>query len=267
MRLLMILAYLTLMTSGTGLAAQPAACVDQTPCQIGERSYHVREPDDWDGVTPMPVLLHFHGWKRQGTLTVRHSRIAGATRTRGVLLLGPNGLGGSWNFRNGPSGDVAFARAVIEDAARRYPIDRKQIYISGYSFGSAMAWRFVCEDGADVRALLAVAGTLRQDEDCATAPAIVRHVHGLSDRVMDFPMGPGGDTLYPVSLWRDRLACAGPGAAAGDWSVTPGDTFSRTTWTACSQGAEVTLDLHPRGHFIPVGWIARQLDELLSPPS
>ena len=81
------------------------------------------------------MLLHFHGWKRQGTLIVRHGRISGATRRRGVLLLAPNGRNRTWDFRDPDSADVDFATAVIEDAARRYPIDRSRIYVSGYSYG------------------------------------------------------------------------------------------------------------------------------------
>ena len=36
-------------------------------------------------------------------------------------------------------------------------------------------------------------------------------------------------------------------------------------WNDCSAG-RVSLDIHPGGHFIPHGWIARQLDELLDLP-
>ncbi|MHA3978603.1 CE1 family esterase [Halovulum sp. GXIMD14794] len=237
------------------------ACVELKPCILGERSYHVLPPDGWDGQSPLPVLMHFHGWKRQGTVVVEHPRIAGATRERGVLLVAPNGERRTWDFWRPETPDVAFARAVLEDVAERYPVDRSRIYVSGYSYGSAMAWRFVCQDGADVAALLAVAGTLLQDTHCPEAPGAVRHVHGTSDTVMDFPMGPGGDTSYPVQLWRARMDCAEE-RSDGDWRVTEHDLFTRTHWSCA--GGEVVLDLHPRGHFIPRGWIARQLDELLA---
>jgi polyhydroxybutyrate depolymerase len=253
-------------------AAAPAAdlteprCHAEVPCTLGARSYHVKEPDGWDGVSPLPVLLHFHGWMRQGTLIVKHGRISGATRRRGVLLLAPNGEGKTWDFWTDQTNDVAFAAAVIEDAARRYPIDRSRIYVSGYSYGAAMAWRYACENGDAVAALLAVSGTLPQSETCPEAPAEVRHVHGTSDTVMDFPFGPDGETTWPVRLWRARMGCDRPGTRAGAWSVTEHDRFERTTW-ACDEG-RIALDVHARGHFIPRGWIARQLDELLGlPPS
>ncbi|GAW34046.1 alpha/beta hydrolase family protein [Roseovarius sp. A-2] len=241
-----------------------AACHAEVPCPLGARSYHVKEPDEWDGTSSLPVLLHFHGWMRQGTLIVKHGRISGATRRRGVLLLAPNGQGKTWDFWTDQTDDVAFASAVIEDAAKRYPIDRSRIYVSGYSYGSAMAWRYACESGNGVAALLAVSGTLRQDETCPEAPGEVRHVHGTSDTVMDFPFGPNGETTGPVRLWRARMGCSGAGQSVGEWSITEHDTFARTTWD-CAEG-RIALDVHGRGHFIPRGWIARQLDELLDLP-
>ncbi|MEM7439194.1 MAG: PHB depolymerase family esterase [Pseudomonadota bacterium] len=240
------------------LAEQP--CHAEIPCPLGDRSYHVKEPDGWDGTSPLPVMLHFHGWQRQGTLIVKHARISGATRRRGVLLLAPNGLGKSWDWWNRSTDNVAFAAAVIEDAAKRYPIDRSRIYVSGYSWGSSMAWRYVCENGDQVAALLAVAGTLDQNDACPASPAEVRHVHGLSDTVMDFPFGPGGDETGPVRLWRQKYGC-GTGVNEGAWNVTNRDTFQRTTWDCGAH--QVTLDVHKGGHWIPRGWIARQLDELL----
>lgn len=264
MRLLICL-FVLLAAPAAAMGPWKTDCVQEVPCVLGDRSYHLRPPDGWDGVTPLPVMLHFHGWQRTGALPVNHQRISGATRRRGVLLLAPNGLRKSWDFWGSDTDDVGFAAAVIEAAATRYPIDRSRIFISGYSFGSAMAWRYVCENGAGVAALLAVSGTLRQSEHCPQAAAEVRHVHGLADTVMDFPMGPGNDTTQPVRLWRDLYGCDVP-AAARRWKAREFLTFDRTTW-ACD-GGRVSLDLHPGGHFIPHGWIARQLDELLGlPPS
>ncbi|MGB5865611.1 MAG: PHB depolymerase family esterase [Sulfitobacter sp.] len=240
-------------------ASAQAACEGRTACILGDRSYHVRPPDVRGGDGPMPVLLHFHGWGRQGDLIVNHNRIATHTRNRGVLLLAPNGQGRTWNFWREGSADVAFAAAVIEDAATRYDIDRSRIYVSGYSFGAAMAWRYACDNGTDVAALLAMSGSLPQDTDCATAPAEVRHVHGLADTVMRFPMGAGGDQTYPVALWRDVYGC-GAAQPEGDWKAVDWLTLDRTVWEC--DGGKVTLDVHNSGHFIPHGWIGWQLDQL-----
>ena len=249
--------------SALAVSAEPRCHLD-IPCPVGERSYHVKEPDSWDGTSPLPVLLHFHGWQRTGKLPVQHQRISGATRRRGVLLVAPNGLRKTWDFWQSGSDDTAFARAVLDDVMARYPVDTAQIYVSGYSWGSNMAWRFVCEDGADIAALLAISGTLDQDEACATTPAEVRQVYGLNDQVLDYPFGPDGEKDYPVYLWRQAFDC-GTGTPRGTWQAVSFLTFERLSWDNCASG-KVTLDIHPGGHFIPHGWIARQLDEMMGRP-
>ncbi|MEP5154966.1 polyhydroxybutyrate depolymerase [Planktotalea sp.] len=255
---------IALLFAASAVSAQSPSgrtCHEAVPCPLGERSYHVKEPDGWDGVTPLPVLFHFHGWARQGSLIVNHDRISGATRRRNVLLVAPNGLNESWSFRRAGSPDTTFAREVIDDVKARYPVRADQIFVSGYSWGANMAWRFACEDANGIAALLAIAGTLDQDEECTTAPAEVRQVYGLNDQVLPFPMGPNGDQNYPVQIWRNAYKC-GAGEALGPWQQVSFLTLERTVWETCATG-RVTLDLHPGGHFIPHGWIARQLDELL----
>lgn len=257
----MILLLVILVVFGIPTHASEPPCHAEIACALGDRSYHVKEPDQWDRQSQLPVLLHFHGWGRQGDLIVKHRRIAGATRRRGVLLVAPNGHGGSWDFWRSGSEDVAFARAVLQDVARRYPVDPDRIFVSGYSYGGAMAWRFVCDDGATVAALLSISGTIRQTENCATAPSEVRHVHGLNDTVMRFPVGETDTRIDAVELWRKKLNCGGA-RDAGSWQAVSFLNLERTAWTDCKQG-QVTLDIHPGGHFIPHGWIARQLDELM----
>ena len=264
MRQVILAIFLTLLAAPVAaMGPWKASCGFEQPCQIGARSYHVLPPDDWDGVTSLPVLFHFHGWQRQGSLIVRHQRIASATRKRGVLLVAPNGARRTWDFWRAGTSDVSFARSVLEEVKSTYPVDVSRVYVSGYSWGSNMAWRFVCEDGADVAGLLAISGTLPQSEVCTTAPGEVPQVYGLADPVLEFPYGPSGETDHAVKLWRDKLRC-GAGTDVGPWQARDWLTFERTAWD-CEAG-DVLLDLHPGGHFIPHGWIARQLDEMLGLP-
>lgn len=244
-------------------ATEPADCGLDIPCELNGRSFHARVPDGWDGKTPLPVLMHFHGWGRQGKLIMKHSRIAGATSKMGVLLLAPNGNGRSWSFWNEDTDDVPFASAVLDDAAKRWPIDTSKIFVSGYSYGSAMAWRFACGQGAVVNTLLAISGTLPdQSEDC-TAPVNIRHVHGTKDGVMGYPFGPEGDVEHAVALWRARNGCDDGPDSKTPWQAVKILPFLRHSWTKCRSGKTVMLDVHKRGHFIPRFWIARQLEDLL----
>jgi len=234
----------------------------QSPCLLGERSYHLKLPDEWDGTTPMPVMLHFHGWARQGGLIVQHQRISGHTRRRGVLLIAPNGNNRTWDFWDKDSADVPFAAAVLEDVAKYLPIDRSRIYVSGYSYGAAMAWRYVCENGNGVAALLAISGTLRGPVACPQGPREVRQVYGFNDSVMPLSFGPGHKETLPVEMWVSQFECDMP-TREGTWQAVDWLSFDRRVWSDCDSAHIVTLDLHKGGHFIPHGWIGWQLDQLM----
>ncbi len=259
-----VFAFLTFLIATSAHAMGPwkaSDCHLDQPCDLDGRSYHVMEPEGWDGESPLPVLVHYHGWGRNGVHAQRSDRIGASTKRRGVLLVTPNSVGRAWEYWQTDSGEVDFTNAVLEDVAQRYPVDVDKIYVSGYSLGSVMAWRYACESGNHVAALLAIAGALHEDSRCAEAPAEVRHVHGLTDTVMGYSTGPAGDDpTYAVGLWRARLGCEA-GQDGGDWQVREFLTFHRNAWD-CDAG-RVVLDLHPGGHFVPHGWIGRQLDELL----
>jgi polyhydroxybutyrate depolymerase len=90
--------------------------------------------------------------------------------------------------------------------------------------------------------------------------------YGLKDTVLDFPFGPNGDQTYPVKLWRNTMNC-GEKTIKATYETTSKDAFARTIWNNCHTNSKVILDVHKRGHFIPKGWFAQQLDELLKPES
>ena len=258
LRLAVLMAALLWLSCWTGPAIAQS-CSDGGACVLGERSYHGLPPDNWDGVTPLPVLLHFHGWGRQGTVPLNHQHIGAATRTNGVLLVAPNGLGKSWAFWQPGSRDTEFTRAVIRDVGERFPLDGSQIMVSGYSWGASMAWRFACEAGNRVSILLSISGTLYdQDENCETGPVEIRHVHGLKDTVMDYPYGPDADEAGAVRLWTRINGCDGPEKSS--WSTS--QKFTRYTWTDCKSGKNVRLDVHGGGHWIAKGWLEEQFQQL-----
>ncbi|MEO0329123.1 MAG: polyhydroxybutyrate depolymerase [Pseudomonadota bacterium] len=239
----------------------PDCLSGKEPCQLGDRSYHLLLPDDWDKTSPLPVLMHFHGWGRQGNVPVNHKGIGGATRKSGVLLVAPDGLGKSWDFWRPGSRDTGFAKAVLNDVARNFPIDRKNLMISGYSWGSSMAWRYSCEAGDTVSILLGISGTLyNQDEECFTGPVEVRHVHGLEDTVMDYPYGPNGEETGPVRLWQRTNQCQKVPDKTSVWNTS--QEFTRHEWIECGSGKSIKLDIHSGGHWIAKGWLFQQLKEL-----
>ncbi len=240
--------------------ASPDGCGGETPCSLGARAYRAAPPPGWDGAAPLPVLIHFHGWGRTGAQVLRNRRIADAAAENGLLLIAPDGLGKSWSFWGSDSRDVDFTLEVIADAARRWPADRARVFVSGFSYGAAMAWRLACASGPDFAAYIPIAGTLWRQEsiDCPGGPARIVAVHGLRDTVMDLPTGPGGETGFAVSLWRRVNASLEPAHASAE------GIYDCRSWPAPPPGREVTLCLHDGGHSIPKDWLARVLPGLVT---
>ncbi|MEM7067444.1 MAG: polyhydroxybutyrate depolymerase [Pseudomonadota bacterium] len=256
------LVILNLVGSANATSLSESVCGVSEPCSLKDRKYHVLPPDNWDGTTPLPVLLYFHGWGRQGHVPVNHKHVGGATRKAGVLLVAPNGLGKTWDFWQPGSRDTNFAKEVIADVEKTYPIDRSRLFVSGYSWGSSMAWRFACEAGNHVSVLLGISGTFYdQTEVCETGPVSVRHVHGTTDTVMDFPYGPNGEETGPVDLWLRTNECGQKPDQITNWKTK--QKFKHYEWQNCASGKNVKLDVHGGGHWIAKGWLAKQLDELL----
>ena len=241
--------------------AEPSACEGPRPCMIGDRSYQDAPPPDWNGEDPLPVLIHLHGWGRNGEQVLRNARIADAAARQGVLLIAPNGIGRSWDFWDDDSRDVPFVDRVLADVGRRWPIDRDRVFISGFSYGAAMAWRIACARGRAFAGYLSIAGTLwGQDRlACPGGPARVAHVHGLKDNVMAPPDGTLQQPAHAVAYWLKTNGCA-----LDDVNRTRRGDFDRYTWQACANGPSVSLDLHPGGHWIPKTWLDRTLGELLA---
>lgn len=234
-----------------------------SPCKLGDRSYWILPPDNWDRATQTPVMLYFHGWGRQGNVPVNHQHIGAATREAGVLLIAPDGLGKSWDFWRPGSRDTDFAVSVLEDVERRFSIKSNRLLVSGYSWGGSMAWRFACEAGDKVSMLISISGTLYdQTENCDTGPVAIRHVHGLKDTVMDFPFGPNGEETGPVQLWKRTNGCESLPDNKSQWRAS--QTFTRYNWQECASGKSISLDVHSGGHWIAKGWLKAQLSEILN---
>ncbi|MEO0999722.1 MAG: prolyl oligopeptidase family serine peptidase [Pseudomonadota bacterium] len=236
------------------LAALPAAA-GTARHDLDGRSYHVATPAGWDGVSPLPVLIHFHGWGRTGAQVLRNQRIAAAASEAGVLLVAPDGLGKSWAFWSAEQRrDVDFTDAVLADLSARYPVARDRVFLSGFSYGGAMVWRIAMARGDAFAGYLPIAGALRGFAlERPAGPARVWHVHGLEDGVMRPPVRRT-DGIGAMEVWLEAQGL-GPAPAR---AFTTGDHACRD-WG----DAEVRLCLHPGGHWIPRDWLAAMLPEML----
>lgn len=249
------------------------ACRPGAPCRIGDRTYRYQTPPGWDGVTPLPVLVHFHGRHRTARHVLRNRKVAAAAAEHGFILAAPDGVDGNWRFDDAhqrgradapEADDVAMLDALIADLARHVQIQRDRVVLSGYSHGAAVVSRIACDRGARYAAYLPIAGHLRGEPPhaCADAGAArVMQVHGATDAVYAPPLATD-ESAHPdydpadFAFWRTASKC-GPMVEERRFHV-----YVCRFWRGCAPGGEATLCMHRYGHILPKSWLPFALGEL-----
>ncbi len=262
---------LAILALATPIAAQDS-CGDDIPCEIGTGAYHAALPDSPESA---PAVIWLHGYAGSGAKTIANTGFVKNFTQRGYALIAPNGLkwGGEktkpdWAVRDGyqayPRNDLAFIRAVIDDAAKRFSLDRSRVLLAGFSRGGSMIWDVACLKPDTATAYAPISGGFWKPEstDCV-GPVDLLHTHGFSDRTVPLEGRPidtsvlrivQGDIHAGLLTWRNEMNCAQRATA-----VDASGPLWRKSWTEC-EGGSVTFLLGPGGHGAPKGWTSIALD-------
>lgn len=173
-----------------------------------QRRILVHLPPHYDGVTPLPVVLNFHGGmstpEQQSLLTV----MDWTADENGFIVVYPEGSGTfglyTWNAdtccgyaQTHRIDDVAYTEHLITQALPSlYRIDSSRIYVTGISNGGMLAYKLGAELSHLIAAIAPVAGDMGVLAD-AEYPVPVMHFHGLQDQHVPFYGGVGPAQVYP----------------------------------------------------------------------
>ena len=160
-----------------------------------ERSYLVRVPPAASEGHPLPVVLAFHGGGGNASQFSSSSGLDDLADREGFLSVHPNGTGRvpgralTWNAgpaccgwaRDQAVDDVGFVLALLDDLARRTPLDRSRVYATGHSNGAMMAYRLAAEAADRIAAIAPVAGAMVLEDFRPVAPVPVLHIHSVDD--------------------------------------------------------------------------------------
>jgi polyhydroxybutyrate depolymerase len=262
-----------------------------------QRSYLLHIPPQSTSGKPLPLVFNFHGAGGNAETQKWYTKMDEAADRDGYIAVYPDGTGGiggyflTWNagICCGPavalrSDDVGFALAVLDDIARRTPLDRSRVYATGLSNGSMMAYRLAAEASDRIAAVAGVAGAMTLAEFSPSLPVPVMHLHSVDDQLVLFEGGLG--PAFPISnsrelhasvdnmlnKWLDHNKCPEKREIARPVLGSPGgpDAAHRATqiiWRACRAGTQVVLwKLAGPGHVWP-GGRRDFLPELLGTPS
>ena len=250
---------------GDGGGVQPITCPSSTSAlppgdttqtlQVGSasRSFVLHVPPRYDGKTPVPLVVDFHGIGESGSSERASSPYVAALDPEGVIMAFPDGLrgpaGAGWNV--GPccvagADDVAFARALVAQIQTTACIDSTRVYAVGVLTGGGMAHYVACH-AADVFAAVAPAAFDLLEEnvnDCIPQrPITVISFRGTADSRVPYTGGPS--SLVPgmpltflgaqatFEAWARIDRCTGARSAV--------DSNGCSSYAGCQDGVEVIL--------------------------
>lgn len=234
---------------GAGQVAAPGATIEREVPGFPDRGFDLELPASWDGRSPLPLIVAFHGGggHRASAETVScpdgkrdDPRCLGAVaRAAGFAVAYPDGTGarlfkrlrtwnagggvGGWNCASGPAcadnvDDMAYFDALLGEIGRVVPIDPKRIHLTGLSNGGAIAHRLACERSARVASIVAVGGSnqLAAAGGACAGGVPVLEIHGTEDPCWTF------EESDRACLARDGGKKVGTMASMEGWRVRNG---------------------------------------------
>lgn len=243
-----------------------SACGFESPCEVANGYYLRRLPAGWDGKSPLPVVVYFHGYGASAEEIMRDEGFSQAVSALGALFVAPNGVNTAWSFGAGNMpqrrDDVAFTRATLDDLEKRYPIDKSRVLATGFSIGGSVTWWLACQLPQRFSAYAPVAGAFWDPlpQSCPAGPVSIRHIHGTDDKTVPMKgraVGEGGKFVQGDvrESWRRRLSWNGCAEKPDHEETTNGLTCQTWSVKSCKSGHPMELCLHTGDHIIEPEWL------------
>lgn len=166
------------------------------------REYVLYIPNSYDGTSPVPLMLNFHGFGGSASEYMNYADMRAVAETDTFILVYPQGscLDGSSHWNPCPPGgdnksnvdDLGFVEALINKISSQYNVDNDRIYAAGYSNGGMMAYGLANYKSELIAAIASVSGTMLDCTGPTNHPMPVIDLHGTSDGVIPY----NGNSYY-----------------------------------------------------------------------
>lgn len=178
-------------SSGCGAASiQHGRRIEQSIEAAGrERSYILDVPDSVSAGVPAPLLLDFHGFGHSGAGVWKVSGFRAVAEREGFITAYPDGSpvtlrllgqqrdGLGWDISSANSRDVKLTRALLDRLEGEYCIDRRRIFVTGFSNGAYLCSLLGCAMAERIAAIAPVSGgpLLPSCEPARGVPVLIQH--------------------------------------------------------------------------------------------
>jgi len=204
------------------------------------RTYALTVPDGYTGVTPLALVLVWHGANLDGslarTLLNLESKSSGA-----AIFVYPDGLTASgWDVSAG-SADFQLFKDLVSFMSANYCIDSNRIFSTGHSTGAVMTNSLGCYYGDVLRAIAPASGTPPGTAGRVTCAGKVAALiaHGDNDPLVPFSQGQA-----TRDFWMAQNGCT---TQTATWAPEP-DCLA---YQGCQSDLPVVWCVHHGGHAWP----------------
>jgi polyhydroxybutyrate depolymerase len=214
------------------------------------RSYILHVPPQYDGKTPLPLVIALHGFGGDAASFANFTGFSKEADAEGFFVVYPQGLEGSWNAGSccRPSSqkiydDVGFIQTVLAQLKSDLAVNDSRVYVVGESNGGMLAYRLACELPQDFAAIAAVSATSVVNESCnTTSPVSVMAVHGTADTDIPYNNSTRSTSNLPVPPAVDAVAywAKRDGTVSTPQQQVEGN-LTVTTYSGGLNGTEVVL--------------------------
>lgn len=239
--------------------AVPLDVVSRTAYSGKERKFLVHLPPQYDGRTPTPLVVALHGGGGDLGFAKRMFGLSQKADKEGFIVAYPNGTGRlknhilMWNAGECCGyaeahriDDVNFIREFIHQLQSEYNVDKRRVYLVGFSLGGMMCHRLACELSDEVTAVAVVSGSMNGREKTPKNPVPMLIIHGLADKHVPIQGGAGklakwGFNVhampleYSINYWVSHNGCQ-PTPIVEKQGIV-----ERRTYPGGKDGSEVTV--------------------------
>ena len=190
-----------------------------------------------------PLLMSFHGMDQDPNYQQSNTHWEAVADTAGFVVAYPKGATGYSTWDISGDQDTKWITQIIDQLANDYKIDKKRVYMSGFSMGGMLSYHAMGKIADKIAAFAPCSGYLMMGAGTAQRPVPIFHTPGTSDNVV------GYDGLENnLKSYRDQFKCP---SQAEVKSNHPNSENRATlyTWGPCENGIYVKhLKLEGRQH-------------------
>lgn len=189
-----------------------------------------------------PLIIQMHGMNQDAAYQKNAAKWEPVADTGRFVVVFPNGENRAWDI--GGDKDINFLKAIINEMSNKYGIDKKRVYVSGFSMGGMMSYHVANKMGDMIAAIAPVSGGGNPSSPKRPMPII--HTHGTTDDVVNYNGGVGN-----VKNWVKQEKCSSNSKVIKPYPASkPGSAAYLEIWSGCEGGSEIRLlSITGKGHW------------------